>query len=249
MIWLELLVMHVHTHTLTQGGTEKWSLNKISRQSYKHWKIQKKCCMNCKKSWISAGACSALFRANIKINLIHQMEYYLSFEIKIIFLWLVFARIWLCPCPSSVIILFGCHPWMRFFLPWMTFMDDTFIHGWDFLIHGWNCNRLDFAQVLQSLRAILDKLVIYVSKMWQVTIPYIGEQISSMDEIRECHPWKENQYPWMTSADEDDGWWTHIDGAYDVSCNDSRIFYFSKRFFRLFSKNLDFSLLLVSLHK
>ena len=173
-------------------------------------KYRKKCCINCKKSWISAGACSALFRANIKINLIHQMEYYLSFEVQIIFLSLVFARIWLCPCPSSVIIIFVCHPWMRFSLPWMTFMNDTFIYEWDFLIHGWNCNRLDFAQVLQSFKAILDKLVIYVSKMWQVTIPYIGEQISSMDEIRECHPWIENPYPWMTSTDEDDGWWTLI---------------------------------------
>ena len=35
---------------------------------------------------------------------------------------------WLCPCPTYVILICGCHPWMRFLLPWMTSKDGTFIH-------------------------------------------------------------------------------------------------------------------------
>ena len=38
-------------------------------------------------------------------------------------------RYLLHPCPSSVILICGCHPWMRFLHPWMTSTDDTFIHG------------------------------------------------------------------------------------------------------------------------
>ena len=65
------------------------------------------------------------------------------------------------------------YPWMRFFHQWMTSIDDTSIHVWDLLIHGWNCHLSDFAYVLQRLGQFWLKLVIYVSKMWQRTIPYM----------------------------------------------------------------------------
>ena len=39
--------------------------------------------------------------------------------------------LWLRPCPSSVVFIHGCHPWIAS-------IDDTSIHGWHFSIHGWH---------------------------------------------------------------------------------------------------------------
>ena len=41
----------------------------------------------------------------------------------------VSTMLMLRPCPSSVILIRGCHSWMRFLHPLMTSIDDTFIHG------------------------------------------------------------------------------------------------------------------------
>ena len=63
-------------------------------------------------------------------------------------------------------------------------------------IQGWNCHPSDSIQVLGKFWL---KLVIYVSKMWRMTIPYMDEQISSMDEsvIHWSHPLMENPHPRM----------------------------------------------------
>ena len=45
-----------------------------------------------------------------------------------------------------------------------------------------------------------------MSKISLLTIPFIDEQISSMDEstICRCHPWMEEPYPWMKVSSADD---------------------------------------------
>ena len=110
------------------------------------------------------------------------------------------------PCLSSVIFIRGCHPCMRFT-----------IHGWHPLM---TLSSMD--EVLPSMDGIVIcqiflmfykvlgqfwlKLVIYVSKMWWMTIP-------SMDEsfICGCHPWMT-----LPSVDAIHGWrplMTDMDGA------------------------------------
>ena len=56
----------------------------------------------------------------------------LSFEVSFLNNWYR-----LRPCPSFVIFIFGCHPWMRVLYPQMTFRNDASIHGRGFSIHGW----------------------------------------------------------------------------------------------------------------
>ena len=122
------------------------------------------------------------------------------------------------PCPSSVILIRGCHPWMRFLHPWMIFAHP----------YGWNCHLSDSAYVLQSFGVILFKIgylckrnvtdVIPISGWtnlihawkWHPWKSSIDGGTSPMDEsvISGSHPWMEKPHPWMTSTDEDDRWQT-----------------------------------------
>jgi len=65
------------------------------------------------------------------------------------------------------------HPWMKFLHPWMTSTDYTFIHGWDLL---WCV----ICQILLMCYKILGQ---FVSKIWGMTVSYMDEQISFMDQI------------------------------------------------------------------
>ena len=75
-------------------------------------------------------------------------------------------------------------------------MDD--MHGWHF--HPWiELSAIRFCSCLTKFWGNWLKLVIYVSKMWWMTITYMNEQISSMVKsfIREWHPWMVKCYRWM----------------------------------------------------
>ena len=86
-------------------------------------------------------------------------------------------RFLLRPCPSSVVFIHGCHPWMAS-------TDDTSIHGWHFSIHGWH----PWMAFLHPWMTLLHPCITST------------DDISpSMDDIQgwHFHPWMRFLHPWM----------------------------------------------------
>ena len=100
---------------------------------------------------------------------------------------------------SSVDGIHTWHPRIRFLHLWMKL---SFIRFFSCFTKFWG----NFGK----------KLVIYMSKMWWMTITYMDEQISSKDEsvIREYHLWMEKLHSWMelSSMNAIHGWRTLIHG-------------------------------------
>ena len=132
------------------------------------------------------------------------------------------------PCPSSLVFIRGCHPWMastdgrfvhgwhfsiygwhpRMTLPhpWMTSKDGTFIHAWGFSIHGWNLHPSDFWWKL------------YASYFTNENSFPIGKYDACNFHQRSdgwrFHPLMEKPHPWMKvpSLDVIHGWRNVIHG-------------------------------------
>ena len=104
------------------------------------------------------------------------------------------------PCPSSVVFIHGCHPWIAS-------IDDTSIHGWHFSIHGWHpwmAFLHPWMTLLHPWMTFLHPWMAFSSVWFLVKIASIifSNVIHGLRSV--IHGWK--CHPWMPSMDDIHGW-------------------------------------------
>ena len=111
------------------------------------------------------------------------------------------CRVLLRPCPSSVVFIRGCHPWMAS-------TDDTSIHGWHFSIHGWHPWMAFLHPWMTILHPWMTSLHPWITSTDDIS-PSIDGISPSMDDISpsmdDIHGWHYSIHGWHFHPY--DFWW------------------------------------------